>query len=45
MQQPPRPRQAPLLDRHVLKRSYLFLGLLEASFSLSAYLMVWLQAG
>jgi len=45
MHQPPRRRQAPLLDRHVMQRSYLFLGLLEASFSMGAYLMVWQQAG
>ena len=45
MHQPPRPRQAPLLDRSVLRRSYLFLGLLEAGFSMSAYLLVWQRAG
>ena len=45
MHQPPRPRQATLLDRSVLQRSYLFLGLMEASFSLAAYLLVWLQGG
>ena len=45
MRQPPRPRQAPLLDRAVLQRSYLFLGLLEASFALASYAMVWQQAG
>ena len=45
MHQPPRRRQAPLLDRHVMQRSYLFLGLLEASFSMGAYLLVWQQAG
>ena len=45
MRQPPRPRQAPLLDRAVLQRSYLFLGLLEAAFALVAYLLVWQQAG
>ena len=45
MQQPPRPRQAPLLDRSVLQRSYLYLGLLEAALSLGAYLVVWHRAG
>ena len=45
MHQPPRPRQAPLLDRSVLQRSYLYLGLLEAGLSLGAYLLVWHQAG
>ncbi len=45
MHQPPRPRQAPLLDRSVMQRSYLFLGVLEAAFSMGAYLLVWRQAG
>jgi Ca2+-transporting ATPase len=45
MHQPPRPRQAPLLDRSVMRRSYLFLGLLEASFAMVAYLLVWHRAG
>ncbi|MFM8936858.1 MAG: cation transporting ATPase C-terminal domain-containing protein, partial [Vulcanococcus sp.] len=45
MQQPPRPRQAPLLDGAVLQRAYLFLGLLEAAFAMGAYLLVWLRAG
>ena len=45
MHQPPRPRQAPLLDRSVLRRSYLFLGLLEAGFAMGAYLLVWQRAG
>jgi Ca2+-transporting ATPase len=45
MHQPPRPRQAPLLDGGVMRRSYLFLGLLEAGFSMLAYLLVWRQAG
>jgi Ca2+-transporting ATPase len=45
MQQPPRPRQAPLLDGAMLRRSYLFLGLLEAGFAMGAYLLVWQRAG
>ncbi len=45
MHQPPRPRQAPLLDRSVMRRSYLFLGLLEAGFAMVAYLLVWHRAG
>ena len=45
MHQPPRPRNAPLLDRQVMRRSYLFLGLLEAGFSMGAYLLVWRHAG
>jgi calcium-translocating P-type ATPase len=45
MHQPPRPRNAPLLDAGVMRRSYLFLGLLEAGFTLGAYLLVWRRAG
>ena len=45
MHQPPRPRQAPLLDGRVMRRSYLFLGLLEAAFSMGTYLLVWHRAG
>jgi Ca2+-transporting ATPase len=45
MHQPPRPRQAPLLDRQLMQRSYLFLGILEAGFAMAAYLMVWHRAG
>jgi Ca2+-transporting ATPase len=45
MHRPPRPRQAPLLDASILRRSYLFLGLLEAGLSMGAYLLVWHQAG
>ena len=45
MHQPPRPRQAPLLDGAVLRRAYLFLGLLEATFAMAAYLLVWHRAG
>ena len=45
MQRPPLPRQAPLLDGQVMRRSYLFLGLLEAGLSMLAYLLVWRQAG
>ena len=45
MHQPPRPRQAPLLDGSVIRRSYLFLGLLEAACAMAAYLLVWQRAG
>ena len=45
MHQPPRPRQAPLLDRQVMRRAYLFLGLLEAAASMGVYLLVWQRAG
>jgi Ca2+-transporting ATPase len=45
MQRPPAPRQAPLLDGRVMRRSYLFLGVLEAGLSILAYLLVWREAG
>ncbi|QBE69319.1 Mg(2+) transport ATPase P-type [Synechococcus sp. WH 8101] len=45
MQQPPRARQAPLLDRGMLIRAYGFLGALEAFFAMAAYLMVWQLGG
>ncbi len=45
MHQRPRPRHAPLLDGAVMRRSYLFLGLMEAGFSMGAYLLVWRHAG
>jgi Ca2+-transporting ATPase len=45
MHQPPRPRHAPLLDGSVLRRSYLYLGLLEAACAMGAYLLVWHRAG
>jgi magnesium-transporting ATPase (P-type) len=45
MHSPPRPRQAPLLDRSVMLRAYLFLGLIEAALSMGAYLLVWRQGG
>lgn len=45
MQRPPRPRQAPLLDRGVMLRSYLFLGLLEAFLAMGTYLLAWRESG
>ncbi|MEB3272041.1 MAG: cation-transporting P-type ATPase, partial [Synechococcus sp.] len=45
MQRPPAPRRAPLLDGRVMRRSYLFLGMLEAGLAMLAYLLVWRQAG
>jgi Ca2+-transporting ATPase len=45
MAQPPRPRQAPLMDRAVMRRSYLFLGLIEATLAMLTYGLVWRHAG
>jgi len=45
MHAPPRPQRAPLLDRAVLLRAYLFLGSLEALFAIAAYLLVWQLVG
>ena len=41
MGQPPRPRQQALLDRRVMVRAYLVLGLSEAVLAMGAYLLVW----
>ena len=45
MHRPPRPRHRPLLNRAVMVRAYLVLGLVEAIASMAAYLLVWRQAG
>jgi len=45
MHQPPRRRGAPLLDRSVMQRSYLFLGVMEAGLAMAAYLLVWHREG
>ena len=45
MRQPPRPRSAPLLDRPLMLRAYLVLGLSEAVVSMTAYLLSWQQQG
>ncbi len=41
----PRPRGQPLLDRPLLGRSYLFLGVLEAVACLAAFALTWRAAG
>lgn len=45
MRQPPRRRTAPLLDRALMVRAYLVLGLTEALVALGAYLLVWRAKG
>jgi Ca2+-transporting ATPase len=45
MRRPPRPRQAPLLDRPLMVRAYLVLGLTEALMAMAGYLAFWHQAG
>ena len=45
MHRPPRPRQAPLLDRPLMVRAYLVLGLTEALMAMAGYLVFWHQAG
>jgi magnesium-transporting ATPase (P-type) len=45
MQQPPRPKTQPLLDRSLLLRAYCFLGLLEAVLGMSAFFLVWRSYG
>ncbi len=45
MQRPPRPRHAPLLDRPLMVRAYLVLGLTEALMAMGGYLAFWHQAG
>ncbi|WP_315858597.1 cation-transporting P-type ATPase [Cyanobium sp. L1E-Cus] len=45
MRQPPRRRSAPLLDRPLMLRAYLVLGLSEAVVSMTAYLLSWQQQG
>jgi magnesium-transporting ATPase (P-type) len=41
MQRPPRPKDAPLLDRRLLLRAYLRLGGVQALCAMAAYLAVW----
>jgi Ca2+-transporting ATPase len=41
MHQPPRRRSAPLLDRSLMVRAYLVLGLAEAVVAMAAYLLTW----
>jgi len=45
MRLPPRPRDQPLLDRSMLLRGYLVLGLAEALTALGGYLLFWRQQG
>ena len=45
MRQPPRRRSAPLMDRPLMLRAYLVLGLSEAVVSMAAYLLSWQQQG
>jgi Ca2+-transporting ATPase len=45
MRRPPRPRDLPLLNRELLQRAYLRLGLLEAALSMGAYLLAWRALG
>jgi Ca2+-transporting ATPase len=45
MRRPPRPKEAPLLDRRLLLRAYLRLGGVQAAACMAAYLGVWLAHG
>jgi Ca2+-transporting ATPase len=45
MRMPPRPRDLALLNRAVMVRAYLVLGLVEALVSMAGYLLVWRAHG
>jgi calcium-translocating P-type ATPase len=45
MRQPPRRRDQPLLNRPLLLRAYLVLGLVEAALAMAAYLLAWRAQG
>jgi len=45
MEQPPRPKQSALLDRSLVVRAYLRLGLVQAAASMAAFLAAWWLAG
>ncbi len=45
MQQPPRKKSQPLLDRSLLARAYGFLGLIEAALGMGVFLAVWWSYG
>jgi len=45
MHLPPRPRELPLLNRSLMVRAYLVLGLVEGLTSMAGYLMVWHSNG
>jgi Ca2+-transporting ATPase len=45
MQQHPRPKSQPLLDRSLLLRAYCFLGLIEAALGMAVFLIIWWSYG
>lgn len=45
MEQPPRNKSRPLLDRSLLLRAYCFLGLLEATLGMLMFFLVWRSYG
>jgi magnesium-transporting ATPase (P-type) len=45
MEEPPRAKSRPLLDRSLLLRAYCFLGLLEAILGMLAFFLVWWSHG
>lgn len=45
MRQPPRPRDLPLLNRPLMVRAYLVLGLVEGLSAMAGYLLVWRNNG
>ncbi|MEB3165271.1 MAG: cation-transporting P-type ATPase [Cyanobacteriota bacterium] len=45
MRRPPRPRSSALLNRAVMVRAYLVLGLTEAVVAMAGYLLVWRREG
>ncbi len=45
LEQPPRPRTAPLLDRETLLRTFAMLGMLEGALALLAFFTVYWSAG
>jgi Ca2+-transporting ATPase len=45
MQQPPRAKAKPLLDRSLLLRAYCFLGVIEAALGMAAFFTVWWSHG
>ena len=45
MQQPPRPKNKPLLNRGLLLRAYLFIGMIEAIAGMAGFFLVWWSHG
>ena len=45
MEQPPRPKQKPLLDKSLLLRAYGFLGVIEGTAAMLGFLVVWWSYG